>query len=112
MLIQPYVENALWHGLYHKKGGGEVAILISKTEKGRLRIIVRDNGMGRTRARELESGTALEKKSHGMAITAERIDLLNQLNGRDATVQVIDLSDENGHAAGTEVRIVLRLEVD
>ena len=107
MLIQPYVENALWHGLYHKKEGGEVLVQISKTDSGRLRIIVRDDGIGRARARELESRSALEKKSHGMAITAERIGLLNQLNDGDATVKVLDLMDEYGHAAGTEVQMEL-----
>jgi len=104
MLIQPYVENAIWHGLMHKKTTGNLLIEIKNTENV-LTIIIEDDGIGRVEAAELKSKTASKNKSHGMEVTAERIQLINQLYNANASVDIIDKTNENGTMAGTKVVI-------
>jgi ligand-binding sensor domain-containing protein len=106
MLIQPYVENAIWHGLMHKKDGtpGKVSISISKKENN-LYCIIEDNGIGREQAQAQKSVN--RKKSMGMQITRDRMEMINKLYNTTTTMQIIDLADENGNASGTRVELVI-----
>ncbi len=106
LLIQPYVENAIWHGLMHKKEGCMLTIRLYPQGK-RLCIEIEDNGVGRAKAMELKSRSATAQKSHGMKVTSERLEVINRLYGTEATVETTDLFDEKGLAAGT--RILLQL---
>ncbi len=106
MLIQPYVENAIWHGLMPKEGHGQVSIRIKQPANG-LCITVEDNGIGRKKAVELGSKTRTNHKSFGMKITAERLHMLKQLYQINATIWVDDLADASGHPTGTRVVICL-----
>ena len=99
MLIQPHVENAIWHGLMHRKEGGKIWLRLTLPAENLLRIEIEDDGIGRAAAGELESKSALTKKSLGQKITAERL----KATGKLAHSETIDLSDENGNAAGTKV---------
>lgn len=105
MLIQPYVENAIWHGLMNKQNKEEGLLSINLfRENGSLKFIVKDNGIGRKKAGELKQNKMKTKrKSMGMAITKDRIELINQLYNLDANVKIIDLLNQNNKAAGTEV---------
>jgi LytS/YehU family sensor histidine kinase len=103
LLIQPYVENAIWHGLMHKTEGGTVRIRVTQPDDNLLQITITDDGIGRTRAAELRSKSATPRKSFGMAVTFERIALINQLYKTQTRVQINDLVDAGGGAAGTEV---------
>lgn len=105
LLLQPYVENAIWHGLMHKLEGGNVAVRVEQPDDNRLRIFITDDGIGRTKAAELKSKSATPKKSLGMNVTGERIALINQLYKTHAEVQIKDLIDAEGHPAGTEVML-------
>jgi len=108
LMIQPYVENAIWHGLMQKEGPGRLDIRITN-EAGQLRIRIRDDGIGRDAAMRLRSKSAGGEKSYGMQITRERVELVRQALGVDARVQVEDLQDAGGRPAGTEVTILLPL---
>jgi YD repeat-containing protein len=103
LLIQPYVENAIWHGLMHKTEGGTVQIRVTQPGDNLLQITITDDGIGRARAAELRSKSATPRKSFGMAVTFERIALINQLYKTQTRVQISDLVDAGGGAAGTEV---------
>ena len=103
MLLQPYVENAIWHGLMHKKEGGQVRIQVTLLHTDRMQITVTDNGIGRTKAAALKSKSATANKSFGMNVTNERISIINQLYHTNTKVLVNDLVDETGNSAGTEV---------
>ncbi|WP_276500120.1 histidine kinase [Terrimonas pollutisoli] len=105
LLLQPYVENAIWHGLMHKREGGSVYVKIKQLKSERLQITITDDGIGRARAAELKSKSAIAGKSFGMKVTGERIALINHLYKTNAKVQVNDLTDAEGNAAGTEVVI-------
>ncbi|GAA4455313.1 hypothetical protein GCM10023189_23050 [Nibrella saemangeumensis] len=103
LLLQPYVENAIWHGLMHKPEGGHVQVNVEPVETDCLRITITDDGIGRAKAAELKSKSATRHKSFGMKMTGERISLINRLYQTQTQVQVHDLVDAYGQAAGTEV---------
>lgn len=122
LLIQPFVENAIWHGLMHREECGQLAIRIGETQdaeegitemanqKGRaggLKIQIEDNGIGRARAQELKSKSAQTHKSQGMQLTEERLTMIRTLYGVQADIFVEDLFTPNGIAAGTRVTILI-----
>ncbi|WP_235294390.1 tetratricopeptide repeat-containing sensor histidine kinase [Portibacter lacus] len=102
MLLQPYVENAIKHGLRNKRESGNLEIWV-RQEDGELKIDITDNGVGRKEAMRLKNHKDRARKSHGMDITSDRIDLLNRIHDIDAQVQIIDL--ENGGGTRVEVRM-------
>lgn len=109
MLIQPYVENAIWHGLMLRDAGGRVDIDIS-LEDNQLRIIVQDNGIGRERSGEINRKKRKHHRSIGMHATRERLELIGLVHeGPASTVVTQDLYDEAGEAAGTRVVLLLQL---
>ncbi len=106
LILQPYIENAIWHGLLHKEERGELKISIELMSKAHeIRYIIEDNGIGRKRSMELR-----ERKttSYGMQITEQRLAIPGQA-GRHATVNVDDLYDGNGNAKGTRITINIPL---
>ena len=109
MLIQPYVENAIWHGLMHKSNGTEglVKINISKSDDD-LQCVIEDNGIGRKKAAEIkEQKQTNHKRSMGMQITQDRIEIINKLYNMNASVNVDDMEDEKGNAKGTRVKLTI-----
>ncbi|MCB0598090.1 MAG: histidine kinase, partial [Phaeodactylibacter sp.] len=106
MLIQPYVENAIWHGLMLKTGKGTVRLGVSK-ENGILKCTIQDDGIGRQKAGELKRPSRSGKKSMGMSITKDRIETINKIYETNTTVKIIDLVDDNGKAAGTKVELMI-----
>jgi ligand-binding sensor domain-containing protein len=106
LLIQPYVENAIWHGLMHREKEGKLKISIFH-KMDILYITIEDNGVGRAKAAELKSKSATIQKSHGLQVTAARIDLINQLYNTQNKVFITDLYDKNGEASGTRVELSL-----
>lgn len=112
MLVQPYVENAIWHGLMHLVSpGGLLQIDVSHTPNA-LQIQVEDNGVGRAKARELKSRSALTHKSHGIQLTGERIQIIKDLYGIQANVNIQDLFDQSGAPRGTRVILTLPFQQD
>ncbi|MFK7787034.1 MAG: histidine kinase, partial [Crocinitomicaceae bacterium] len=97
-LIQPYIENAIHHGLRNKRDKRIIKLSFSVI-KGELKIQILDNGVGRAEARKITPFK--ENKSFGMLISSRRIELLNK--NKISHVQVDDLIDENGNALGTQV---------
>jgi hypothetical protein len=108
LLIQPYIENAIWHGLMHQKGPGLLMLKISR-EGTDLRVVVEDNGVGRAMAAELKSRSANRQKSHGMTVTAERLAALHTLFGTASTVTTQDLFHPDGSPSGTRILLTLHL---
>lgn len=105
MVIQPYVENAIWHGLLHKDSLGTLRIDVRKMEKI-IEIRIEDNGVGRQAAIGLRSKTSLKTKSHGLDVTAKRIANFNgAMEGQAVTIT--DLFYSDGKPAGTSVVVKL-----
>ena len=111
LIIQPYVENAIWHGLLHReKPGGRITIKIWKNVT-ELFIEICDNGIGRTASKNQQSKTSILHKSHGMKITAERLSIVNNVYNVNAKVEVTDLNDQN-NSSGTRVLLTLNYETN
>jgi len=109
MLIQPYVENAIWHGLMTKTNGeaGIVKLGIHKKDDNLL-CIISDNGIGRKKAAELKEGKINNhKRSMGMQITQDRIDVINKLYNLNTSVRIHDMANEKGEATGTNVELII-----
>jgi tetratricopeptide (TPR) repeat protein len=108
LIIQPYVENAIWHGLMHKKEIGNLQIELY-TEDEILFCKITDDGIGRKKAAELKSKSALSYKSMGMSITADRIAILQQHDQFGTHVVINDLVLSDGSTGGTQVIIKIPL---
>jgi len=106
MIIQPIVENAIWHGLLPK--GSNCSLKIDFSLKGsNIICVIEDNGIGRTRAEEIQQQQTLRKSSVGMTTTMQRLKLLTEENHEDASITVEDLYDKFGNASGTKVKILI-----
>ncbi len=111
LLIQPYVENAIWHGLMHKDEGGYVHVAVSVLpDEHTLIITVKDNGVGRKRSAELRRKSSAEHTSYGTKLTSERLELINQLYKTGANAITEDILDNRGMVAGTFVTIKIPFE--
>jgi len=106
MLIQPYVENAIWHGLMHKKGERKLTVNLSKTGEY-LKIAIIDNGIGRSASAALKSRSALTQKSLGTKLTSDRIESLNKLNQSMTSVIIDDNFNNEGNNNGTIVTLLV-----
>ena len=109
MIIQPYIENAIWHGLMNKPDKGKLSLSFEK-ENGSIRCIVEDNGVGRKRAAELSMQNSVTRKSYGMNISQKRMELLQKENLDIPEIQVEDLG-HNGHP-GSGTRVIIHFHVD
>ncbi|MEQ1675591.1 MAG: two-component regulator propeller domain-containing protein [Chitinophagaceae bacterium] len=109
LIIQPYVENAIWHGLLHKESDGHLSVRLSMTNEFILQCVIEDNGIGREKAKELKSKTATSRKSLGMQLTENRLSLLNKHAELHASIEIIDMEKGNGEGAGTKV--ILKIPV-
>lgn len=110
MIIQPYIENAIWHGLLHKDTIGKLWVQIAKHQEDCIRVVVEDNGIGRKKAQELKSKQILKKKSYGMEITHNRIDILNKMENKNTICTITDLEDADKNAIGTRVELIIPLK--
>ena len=111
LILQPYVENAVWHGLMHKEEKGELLIEVLQKEKD-LFLKITDNGIGRKQAERIASKSATKYKSMGLLLTADRIAMMQSTNGNESAVIINDLVDADGDAAGTEVQIKIPVKYD
>jgi tetratricopeptide (TPR) repeat protein len=105
MILQPFVENAIWHGLMHreKREEGKIDIVV-KEEGDRLWFTVEDNGVGREKAMKLRQNSVWKSKSMGIKITEERLRLLSKEKLQEL-IRVTDLKDSSEKALGTRVDI-------
>jgi LytS/YehU family sensor histidine kinase len=104
MIMQPYIENAIWHGLLHKDEDRHLALRVTGNN-GSVICEVEDNGIGRKSAAEIKSKSATQYKSMGMGITQDRSTLLNSMSALGIQVDVIDKTNGAGEALGTLVKI-------
>ncbi len=111
LIIQPYAENAIWHGLMQKEEKGRLEIELFQQDEV-LCCKISDDGIGRKKAAELKSKSASDYKSMGMQITASRIELLQSSKRRESPVTINDLVPPDGRAAGTEVIIKMPVMYD
>ena len=111
LLIQPFAENAIWHGLMQKNEAGHLDIKVVQ-EDHHLILRVTDDGVGRQKAAEIKSKSATRHKSLGLKITEDRIAMLGASAMTESSITINDLVHPDGSAAGTEVNIKIPLVYD
>jgi sensor histidine kinase YesM len=109
LLLQPFVENAIWHGLMPLKSSGKVMITVESHKENSIVINIEDNGIGREKAKEFSKSSTQKHKSFGLQITKERLELLKHSNNKSASFVIIDLYDKAGEPKGTKVQIIYDL---
>jgi two-component system, LytTR family, sensor kinase len=112
MLIQPFIENAVKHGLLPKKEKGMLGVSFTtliENDKKYLAVTIADNGIGRAASAELKKQSSSLHESKGMHITLERINALCQKYGPSSktSFEIIDLLDEQKNPAGTKIKLIL-----
>jgi len=106
MLLQPFCENAIWHGFKNKEGQGHININI-RTEDHLLECIITDDGIGRQQAALFKRKSSKNEGSMGLEITRERLALFSEENNAEADFEMEDLVDEIGQGKGT--RVILKI---
>lgn len=108
LLIQPFVENAILHGIREKENG---LIKIEITRVGNfLNCIIEDNGIGREHLVATETGESVKRKSLGMKITQERLQIIEQLKQVKTTIEITDLKDSENKPSGLRISLQLPFE--
>lgn len=106
LIIQPFVENAIKHGLLHKKGEKKLGLTFSVI-KNKLIVIIEDNGVGRKRSAEIKTRSKLQHKSFAASAVQKRVELLNSNGINTINYQIVDLYDNNNEPSGIKVEIVV-----
>lgn len=106
LLIQPYVENAIWHGIMPKTGPGNIRIRV-QSSGAFIKCCIIDDGIGRIKSLEIQKlSTARKHRSFATKITANRIDILKTLYNKDFSFEYEDRYDGEGNSLGTEVVLI------
>ena len=105
MLLQPYIENAIWHGLRYKEEKGVLEIHISKVDVNSISVVIIDDGVGRKRSIELKTKNQLKQKSKGMSTIQKRIEILNDMYQDRIDIKVSDAFEDG---TGTKVELLLK----
>jgi len=105
MLLQPYIENAIWHGLRYKKEKGTLSISMNQKTNDIIDIIIEDNGVGRKKSMEMKTKNQLKQKSKGMSTIKNRIAILNDMYKDKVTVMI---NDALPNETGTKVTLTLK----
>ncbi|WP_232732585.1 tetratricopeptide repeat-containing sensor histidine kinase [Cellulophaga sp. RHA19] len=107
LILQPFLENALWHGLSSKQGLKKIDLHISKQNEEFVVISITDNGIGRAASEKIKEAKVLKRKSLGINITKERLKNFSKDYLNSFKVVFVDLVDEEGNAMGTEVTLTI-----
>jgi sensor histidine kinase YesM len=107
LLLQPFLENAIWHGLSSKKENKKILISIEKFDKNYLQIIIEDNGIGRKASAIIKAEKTINRKSIGISLSRDRLSnfVINLIN--DYSIIYEDLIDKNKEVLGT--RVILKI---
>ncbi len=103
LILQPFLENALWHGLSSKEGQKNITLDAKKGENGFINIAITDDGVGRDAAEKIKESKVLKRKSVGIDITKERLANFSRDYQNSFHVEIIDLFNENNEPSGTKI---------
>ena len=106
MLLQPYIENAVWHGLRYKKTKGRLEIAVSQTNSEEIQISITDNGIGREKSKALKTENQKKQNSKGMGNIKKRVSILNAMYKDKVDVFIDDLT--NNEDTGTKVIVTIK----
>ena len=107
MLLQPYIENAVWHGLRYKKEKGFLKVAFVQKNEETILIEITDNGIGRKKSTELKTENQKKQESKGINNIKKRVAILNEMYSDKVDVLIEDLYSDN-----TGTKVVLTLKKD
>ena len=107
LIIQPIIENAIWHGLATKESGGKVVISVNE-KNGAVECSIDDNGIGRVLSKNYKHEYESTHQSKGISLTQSRLELDKLLNEREDAIYIVDKEDEDGKPEGTKVIITFK----
>ena len=110
LVLQPFLENAIWHGLSLKKINKKLTIIIDSQDSKHIKIRIIDNGIGRKRSSEINEQKMLKKKSIGIKISRERFENFFMDFENSYSITYTDLYDKNSKPKGTEVILIIPLK--
>jgi LytS/YehU family sensor histidine kinase len=110
MLAQPFIENAIEHGIRHKGSPGNIDIRF-ELQDGLIRFTVEDDGVGRQKAQEIESKQGSRHRSMATSLTRDRLNALNKKQKKKIVMEITDLKDADGNGCGTRVAFGVPLSV-
>jgi sensor histidine kinase YesM len=103
LILQPFLENALWHGLSAKPGEKRIHLHVSRERRTFINITITDNGVGREEAEKVKESKLLKRKSVGIDITKERLANFSKDFMNSFEVEILDLYDEHRKPSGTQI---------
>jgi LytS/YehU family sensor histidine kinase len=111
LMVQPFVENAIWHGLMHKEGNREIAIHFRLSGDKMLVCEIVDNGIGRHKSEEIKKSRLVDLKhqSKGMQLIKDKSELLKQQFGNEVFIEINDVLNDANEVSGTSVLIKISL---
>ena len=111
LLIQPFVENAIWHGLMHKEGKRRLRIEFTDMNDY-VQCVIEDNGVGRKRSAEIKMAPGQDKKhtGKGIQVSVERLRAMQKNGGAEGSMNIHDLVNAQGDPVGTRVEINLPIQ--
>ena len=105
MLLQPYIENAIWHGLRYRESKGSLKVSVKLKSENEIAICITDNGIGRKKSESLKTQNQKKQKSKGMGIIQKRVAILNDMYSDKVAISITDLEEDG---SGTRVLFVLK----
>ncbi|MCH2033765.1 MAG: tetratricopeptide repeat protein [Tenacibaculum sp.] len=105
LILQPFLENALWHGLSSKKSDKQIKLTANKVSDTVVEVNIIDNGIGRNAAAKIKEGKSLKRKSVGIDLTKERLKTFSEDYDDEFSLTYHDLTNEDGSPAGTKVSL-------
>jgi LytS/YehU family sensor histidine kinase len=106
LLVQPFVENAIIHGLRHKKGKGKISIEFRLAEHS-LECFIQDDGVGRMKATQINENQRKLGRSMATELTEDRLKSMSTKDGQIGSIRIDDLKDVHGLASGTRVELII-----
>lgn len=110
MILQPFVENSIKHGIMPLESGGRIEVDVQPRDEDHLLITLTDNGIGIEASKARKANRPSEHVSKGMQITRDRLALFGKMTGKEHDVSLVGLSHPDGSPAGTQVKVLLPRE--
>lgn len=107
LILQPFLENALWHGLSSKANNKKIKLEVTKGSKNHVAVTITDNGIGRVESEKINKDKSLKRKSVGLNITKARLSNFSKRFTTDYNLKITDLYTEDQKAIGTKVELLI-----